>query len=63
MQEASNVSPLVPGANKYDVINLDRFKEEKEKCARIHNTNFPRFKPIVKNLSPAPTSYNYINSV
>ena len=63
MQEATNVSPLVPAANKYDVINLDRFKEDKEKCARIHNTNFPRFKPIVKNLSPAPTSYNYINSV
>lgn len=29
----------------------------------IHKTNFPRFSPTKKDLSPAPTSYNYINSV
>ena len=34
--QAANISPLVPASNKYDNIPLDKFKEDKEKSARIH---------------------------
>lgn len=36
VQEAANTSPNVPSSNKYDTINLDRFKEDREKFTKIH---------------------------
>jgi len=36
VQEAANTSPNVPASNKYDTINLDRFKEDREKFTKIH---------------------------
>ena len=47
----------IPASNKYNAIDLDMIKT-RPRFTKIHNTNSPRFKPTVKTLDPAPTSYN-----
>tara|TARA_B110000285_G_scaffold217828_1_gene266632 strand:+ start:728 stop:862 length:135 start_codon:yes stop_codon:yes gene_type:complete len=36
VKEAGNISNNVPAANKYDTIELDKFKEDREKFTKIH---------------------------
>ena len=57
MQEAENDSSRIPASNRYNSINLDVINERTLE-AKIYKTNFPRFKPLEKNLAPGPTSYN-----
>ena len=57
MQEAENDSSIIPAPNKYNSVNLDIIHDRTLE-AKIYKTNFPRFKPLEKNLIPGPTSYN-----
>lgn len=50
-------SMQVPASNRYTKPDLEKLKERSPK-AKIYKSNYPRFKPDVKNAKPAPTSYN-----
>ena len=54
--EAVNIANEVPASNKYDKIPLDTYLE-RTMYTKIPKTNFPRFQPIKRDASPAPTSY------
>jgi hypothetical protein len=52
----------VPSPNKYDKIKLDIYKDRSLNY-KIHNSNFPRFKPSEKSKEASPASYNVQDSI
>ena len=56
-QENINMYGHLPAANKYDAINLEKYKTSTH-TFKISTTDMPRFKKVEKTLAPSPSSYN-----
>lgn len=57
MEQQSNWVIDIPSPDKYDKVPFEKYTN-KAMAAKIHTTHLPRFGPIIRNLKPAPTTYN-----
>lgn len=62
VEESANQLMEVPSPDKYEKINLDNIRDATINY-KIHQSHFPRFKPLEKKNDPSPTSYNAPDSI
>ena len=62
VENAANCQLTFPSPDKYEKINIETTCNSTINF-KIHTTNFPRFKPVQKDMSPSPTSYNAPDSL
>ena len=57
VEQPSNWVIDIPSPDKYDKVPFDKYARRSAQV-KIHTTHLPRFKPIIRNAKPAPTTYN-----
>lgn len=57
VEQPSQIVLDIPSPDKYVPIPIERYLTKTSVLTKIPVTHMPRFKPLQKNLHPAPTSY------